>query len=95
LLIECFALPPVAGTKNSDAFTSDREADGQDATAHSPEGEVTLLGSAMSGIFGKYECPVLEDVRCNLEGDAVLDKVVACFPIIPLELHYGTIVENI
>lgn len=92
LVIECLALSPVSGPDDSDSLASEREAYGQDATAHAPESEVAVLGSTVSRIFGEDESRIIEYSCCKLEGDTVLGHIVTGLPLVPLELHWRTIV---
>jgi len=94
LLIECLALSPVSGTDDSDSLTPEHEAHGQDPTVHPPESKVTVLGATVCGIFGEHESAIIEYLGCKLERDAVLGHVVTGLSLVPLELHYGTIVEG-
>ena len=89
LRIECLALSPVSGTDDSNSLASEREAHGQDATAHTPESKVAILGSTVSRIFGEDESRIIERPRCKLEGNTVLGYIVTGLPLVPLELHSG------
>jgi hypothetical protein len=87
LLIECLALSPVSGTDDSDSLAPEREAYGQDSTAHPPESKVTNLGATVCCIFGERESGIIEHLCCKLKGDAVLGYVATGLPLVPLELQ--------
>jgi hypothetical protein len=91
LLIEFLALSPISGPDDSHALVADGETHGQDSAAYVAEREIAKLASAMRSVFGEHQSGIIKDLGCELEGYAVLGQVVAGLPLVPFELHCGTI----
>lgn len=85
LLIDSFALAPVAGAKDSDDAASIREANRQDAATHPAKAEVTLFRRAMCQILGEDAILVKERRLSGREADAVPGLICPILARIPFE----------